>query len=215
MQWRASSWAQQWEPSSLRYCQQKPHRRGVGGCHSWQGWRSDGWASIFAAILLKPRRVRGRSASTAPVREAFRTEWRAILRVAGLNVLNAVGFYMVFVYVVTYLQQVVHVQAARALDINTINMVLLLLLVPVAGGLSDRIGRKPVLVGAALGTFVLAWPLFSDAHPDAADTRRPNGLCRVGWAVPWCRPGDDGRGVSGAGALQARYRSGITCVSGC
>ena len=48
----ASSWAQQWEPS-LRYCQQKPHRRGVGGCHSWQGWRSDGWASIFAAILLE------------------------------------------------------------------------------------------------------------------------------------------------------------------
>lgn len=105
---------------------------------------------------------------TAPVREAFRTEWRAMLRVAGLNVLNAVGFYMVFVYVVTYLQQVVHVQAARALDINTINMVLLLLLVPVAGRLSDRIGRKPVLVGAALGTFVLAWPLFwLMHHPDA------------------------------------------------
>ena len=56
----------------------------------------------------------------SPVREAFRTEWRAMLRVAGLNVLPAVGFYMMFVYVVTYLQQVVHVQTARALDINTL-----------------------------------------------------------------------------------------------
>ena len=137
------------------------------------------------------------------MREAFRTEWRAIPRVAGLNVLNAVGFYMVFVYVVTYLQQVVHVQAARALDINTINMVLLLLLVPVAGGLSDRIGRKPVLVGAASARSCSPGVL-ADAPPRRqADTRRPNGLCRVGWAVPWCRPSDDGRGVSGAGALRA------------
>jgi len=101
------------------------------------------------------------------VREAFRTEWRAMLRVAGFNVLTAVGFYMMFVYVVTYLQQVVHIQAARALDINTINMVLLLLLIPAAGMLSDRLGRKPLLVGAALGTFVLAWPLFwLMHHPD-------------------------------------------------
>jgi MHS family proline/betaine transporter-like MFS transporter len=105
---------------------------------------------------------------TSPVREAFRTEWRAILRVAGFNVLNAVGFYMMFVYVVTYLQQVVHVRAAQALDINTTNMVVLLLLVPVAGALSDRIGRKPLLVVAALGTFVLAWPLFwLMHHPDS------------------------------------------------
>src|SRR5215468_7726701 len=105
---------------------------------------------------------------TAPVREAFRTAWRAMLRVAGFNVLTAVGFYMMFVYVVTYLQQVVHVRAARALDINTSNMVLLLLLIPAAGRLSDRLGRKPVLVGAALGTFVLAWPLFwLMHHPDA------------------------------------------------
>jgi len=105
---------------------------------------------------------------TAPVREAFRTAWRAMLRVAGLNVLTAVGFYMMFVYVVTYLQQVVHVRAARALDINTINMVLLLLLMPTAGALSDRIGRKPLLVGAALGMFVFAWPLFWLVHhPDS------------------------------------------------
>jgi MHS family proline/betaine transporter-like MFS transporter len=105
---------------------------------------------------------------SAPVREAFRTAWRAMLRVAGLNVLTAVGFYMMFVYVVTYLQQVVHVRAARALDINTINMVLLLLLMPTAGALSDRIGRKPLLVGAALGMFVFAWPLFWLVHhPDS------------------------------------------------
>jgi MHS family proline/betaine transporter-like MFS transporter len=102
--------------------------------------------------------------ATSPVVEAFRTEWRAMLRVAGFNVLNAVGFYMIFVYVVTYLRQIVHVEAATALDINTINMVILLLLIPAAGALSDRVGRKPLLIVSALGTLVLAWPLFWMMH---------------------------------------------------
>ncbi|MBI3800162.1 MAG: MFS transporter, partial [Deltaproteobacteria bacterium] len=87
---------------------------------------------------------------TSPIVEAFRSEWRALLRVAGFNILNAVGFYMIFVYVVTYLKQIVHIQAAQALDINTINMVILLLLIPAAGALSDRVGRKPLLITSAL-----------------------------------------------------------------
>lgn len=102
--------------------------------------------------------------ATSPVLEAFRTEWRAMLRVAGFNVLNAVGFYLIFVYVATYLKQIVHIQAAQALDINTINMVILLLLIPIAGTLSDRIGRKPLLIASSLGTLVLAWPLFWMMH---------------------------------------------------
>ena len=52
---------------------------------------------------------------TSPIVEAFRTEWRMMLRVAGFNVLNAVAFYMIFVYVATYLEQIVHIQAAQAL----------------------------------------------------------------------------------------------------
>jgi MHS family proline/betaine transporter-like MFS transporter len=59
---------------------------------------------------------------TSPVREAFRTQWRAMLRVAGLNVLYAVGFYLLFVYAVTYTQQIVHVRAAEALDLNTLSL---------------------------------------------------------------------------------------------
>jgi MHS family proline/betaine transporter-like MFS transporter len=87
-----------------------------------------------------------------------------MLRVAGGNMLNAVGFYLVFVYVATYLRQIVDVRATEALDINTLNMGILLLVMPAAGALSDRLGRKPLLLGAALGTLVLAWPLFWLMH---------------------------------------------------
>jgi MHS family proline/betaine transporter-like MFS transporter len=105
-----------------------------------------------------------RRPTTSPVAEAFRSEWRAILRVAGLNVMNAVGFYMIFVYVATYLQQIVHVEAARSLDINTISMVVMLLVMPTAGGLSDRVGRKPLLLAAAVGLLIGSWPLFWVMH---------------------------------------------------
>jgi MHS family proline/betaine transporter-like MFS transporter len=69
-----------------------------------------------------------------------------------------------FVYAATYMQQIVHVRAAEALDLNTFNMGILLLVLPAAGALSDRLGRKPLLLGSALGTLGLGWPLFWLMH---------------------------------------------------
>ena len=103
----------------------------------------------------------------SPIREAFRSEWRTILRIMGFNLMFAVGFYMIFVYVATYLKEIVHVSARSALDINTLSMVIMLALVPLMGLLSDRIGRKPLLLGAALGLALFSWPLFwLMHHPD-------------------------------------------------
>lgn len=100
----------------------------------------------------------------SPILEAFRSEWRAMLRIAGLNVLNAVSFYTVFVYLVTYLQQVVHISSSEALSINTLNMIVLLVLIPFAGALSDRWGRKPILFGSVVGVLLFSQPLFWAMH---------------------------------------------------
>ena len=66
--------------------------------------------------------------AASPIREAFRAEWATLLRLIGLGAVGAVGFYMTFVYITTYLQQIDHVTQSRALTINTISMVVLLLL---------------------------------------------------------------------------------------
>jgi MFS transporter, MHS family, proline/betaine transporter len=140
--------------------------------HSW-GWRLPFYFGLLVGLAgLYIRRqipesikvVDEANRSNSPVLDAFRYEWRSILRMAGLNVLNAVGFYMIFVYVVTYEKVVVHLEAAEALDINTVNMGILLLIVPAAGALSDRLGRKPVLLAATMGVLVFAWPLFWLMH---------------------------------------------------
>lgn len=104
------------------------------------------------------------AASENPVLETFRTHWRDVLRVIGVNIGLGVGFYAAFVYAVTYIKQIDQLSAETAFNLNTEAMALLLLAVPIATLISDRIGRKPMLIaGCALLAFG-AIPLFGLIH---------------------------------------------------
>ena len=138
---------------------------------SW-GWRIPFLIGVTVGVVglyirrhvIEESAPQGRQRKTAsPIREAF-TEWRTILRLVGLGAVGAVGFYMSFVYVITYLPQIDHIAQSTALDINTISMAVLLLLLAPVGALSDRCGRKPVLLVAAGGMLLMAWPLFWMLH---------------------------------------------------
>jgi MHS family proline/betaine transporter-like MFS transporter len=95
-----------------------------------------------------------------PVIETLHDHWRRVLGFAGLSVFNAVGFYVSFVYLVSWLQTSDGIPPSRALEINSLSMAILQPLVITAGLLSDRLGRKPLLIiGCVLG-FVGAVPLF-------------------------------------------------------
>jgi MFS transporter, MHS family, proline/betaine transporter len=133
------------------------------------GWRIPflmglvvGGAGLFLRRNIKegvPHNV-GRS----PLRETLRHHWPLLLRLAGLSVFNAVGFYLLFVYVVSWLQLADGIPPARALEINTVSMLVLLPVMILMGALSDRLGRKPVLLAATALAFVGAVPLFWLMH---------------------------------------------------
>ncbi len=74
---------------------------------------------------------------------ALRFHWKDILRVAGLALSANVGFYIMFVFAVSYLTDQMHVSTAKTMDINTVSLILIALIVPVGGRLADRFGRKP------------------------------------------------------------------------
>jgi MHS family proline/betaine transporter-like MFS transporter len=83
-----------------------------------------------------------------------------MVHLVGLTTAISVGFYTTFVYSATWLQQVAGVTAGRALEINTVAMALLLVISPLAGSLSDRVGRRTVMAWGAGALMLLAWPLM-------------------------------------------------------
>lgn len=103
----------------------------------------------------------------SPLAETVRHHGPAVLRVAGITVFNAVGFYLMFLYVVTWLQTVDGIPPARALEINTVSMVFLLPVMLLSGWLSDHVGRRPLMLAAMILGFAGALPvLWLMHHPD-------------------------------------------------
>lgn len=99
-----------------------------------------------------------------PILAALRTQKAAMLRVIGIVLAYSVGYYLVFLYITTFLIDIVKIPASEALDINTISMVVLMCLLPVMAKLSDKFGRKPVLISASLGLLLLSYPMFWMMH---------------------------------------------------
>ncbi len=98
--------------------------------------------------------------SKRPIREALQNHWREIIIVIGATCVGSVNFYMIFVYLTTFLSTETHVLLSSALDINTVSMVVLMVLTPLMGLLSDRIGRRPVMITGCLIIAIFAYPLF-------------------------------------------------------
>lgn len=102
--------------------------------------------------------------SAKPVRDTFVQFRGSIIRVALLNVGIGVGFYAAFVYAVTYIKTIDKLPSRVAFDLNTEAMALLLVILPIAAVLSDRFGRRPMLIVGGIALAFGAIPLFHLMH---------------------------------------------------
>jgi MFS transporter, MHS family, proline/betaine transporter len=100
----------------------------------------------------------------SPVKEVFTRHWKQLLQMSGLEIMMHVTFYVVLVYLLTYQEKVLGFDAGTAALLSTAASAAGLILVPLVGALSDRIGRKPLLIAAAISLVVLAYPLFLIMH---------------------------------------------------
>ena len=97
----------------------------------------------------------------SPLKELLKKYKDRLLRAFALSTFQAVGFYTIFVYVANHLIVFLKFPKSTALTINTVSMIILTLLIPVMAWLSDKIGRKPIILFSTGLTILLAYPLFS------------------------------------------------------
>jgi MHS family proline/betaine transporter-like MFS transporter len=98
--------------------------------------------------------------ASAPVRDVFTSHRLAVAQVIGLVWLHGVAFYLLYVYLTTYLVTVTTVPLATVLSLNTVCMTLLALWIPLMGAWSDRIGQIPLLITGSAGLVLLSYPSF-------------------------------------------------------
>jgi MHS family proline/betaine transporter-like MFS transporter len=106
-------------------------------------------------------RVPHQAPAKSPLGEAFRSHWRTMLHLVALISGITAGFYTVFVYSTTWLAQVTDVPARTAFGINTLAMAVSLLVIPASGLVSDRLGRRPVLLVTTGALALFAYPLMA------------------------------------------------------
>lgn len=139
------------------------------------GWRLPflfGFVAGIGGFLLRRKSIGvaevGGLTAGLPLAETLRHHLWLVVRLAAVTVFLAVGFYLVFLYMVSWLQGVDGLAPARALTIETASMAAMVPIALAAGWLSDRIGARPPVMLAAMGAAIVgAVPLFLLMHGDA------------------------------------------------
>jgi MHS family proline/betaine transporter-like MFS transporter len=138
------------------------------------GWRIPFWIGLFvgaAGLVLRrgfgeeaKADTRKRPAQRPSLIATVSRHWRVLAYLAGISVFGAVSFYLMFVYIVSWLQFADGIAPAQALTINTISMALLIPAEVGMAALSDRLGRRPMLLAVTGLAVAAAWPLFWLMH---------------------------------------------------
>ncbi|GJF08853.1 MFS transporter [Mycolicibacterium cyprinidarum] len=86
--------------------------------------------------------------------------WAPILKLGGLVVALNVVNYTLLSYMPTYLESAIGLSTNMSLMVPIIGMLAMMVFLPFAGHLSDRVGRKPLWWVSLIGLFIAVVPMF-------------------------------------------------------
>jgi len=89
------------------------------------------------------------------------THLKEALVCMGLITSGTISVYVVLLYMPTFARTQLHLPLDQAFLAQSIGLVCMVVLTPLSGALSDRIGRKPIMIAALTLYLMLAYPLFS------------------------------------------------------
>jgi metabolite-proton symporter len=96
----------------------------------------------------------------APFKEAINKYPRETLTAFGITLHNTVAYYIALLYMTSYFISVGKLPQPTAQLIGTICLAVFVALIPFTGRLSDRVGRRPLLMASCIGYALLSYPLF-------------------------------------------------------
>ncbi|MDS0859649.1 MFS transporter [Burkholderia pseudomultivorans] len=148
-------------------------RAGLGPAafHAW-GWRVPFLIALpTACIALWMRSKLNESTQFQSLRDAdaleknpllssLRLDWRSILQVIGLMACLSVGTYVIMVYLQTYLYRVGRLDAVAAQWVMSGVLLTAIIVLPYAGRLSDRLGRRSTMFVSLLLLTIVPVPAF-------------------------------------------------------
>ncbi|MFE7974532.1 MFS transporter [Streptomyces shenzhenensis] len=145
----------------------------TGQMEAW-GWRLPFLLALPLGVVgLVVRRLSAESPEFAaaeqkgevtgsPLKEAFASP--EIRRAMGLTIvlplLNSSGYFVLFIYMPSFMKDEMHFSGLEGLLVTAIMLAVGTFAVLYAGRLSDRIGRKKLLSGSAFGMVVIGFPCY-------------------------------------------------------
>ena len=141
---------------------------------SW-GWRVPfllglviGPVGLFIRRHLQETEAFLEARGAATVRQSFgtmlATHLKEVLVCMGIITSGTISFYVILLYMPTFARTQLHLPLDQAFVAQSISLACMIVLTPLSGALSDRIGRKPIIIAALTLYFVLAFPLFNWVH---------------------------------------------------
>lgn len=106
------------------------------------------------------RQVQQRSVPDSPLRHTLTHYRPALLRTFAISALGSITYYVGITYVPAFLSSSGILAEGRSLWLSTLAAVAVILVTPLTGALSDRVGRKPVLIGLGIAGMLLSLPMF-------------------------------------------------------
>ena len=147
------------------------------------GWRVAFWLSVVivavgyyirtrvtdAPIFLDvQKKVEQEKHLRYGVLEVIKRYPRGVLTAMGLRFAENIMYYLVVTFSIVYLRTALEMDVAAILSFLVIAHIVHMIVIPLIGGLADRIGRKPVYligtIGAAAWGFI-AFPMFDTRNP--------------------------------------------------
>ncbi|MCW5262198.1 MFS transporter [Verminephrobacter eiseniae] len=95
-----------------------------------------------------------------PLKASIMQQSRWIAVAFGATLTYGVGFYTILSYMPSYLRLVSKLDQTSVFAITAVTLIAHIIALPMWGALSDRVGRRPVILGASLALMVVTYPAF-------------------------------------------------------